>query len=82
MNKSPHGIVANVLDCNNIVSKFKLLHSLLDKYPCEKYKFPYPPSYGLNSTTIDLQGCLWNWTTHEGWYSIKQRNQTNQTLNE
>ena len=33
-----------------------LLRSLLDKYPWERYEPPYPPSYGLNSTTTVLLG--------------------------
>ena len=30
--------------------------SLSGKYPRERYEPPYPPSYGLNSTTTVLQG--------------------------
>ena len=37
-----------------------LLHSLSDKYPWERYEPPYPPSYGLNSTTTVLLG-EWLW---------------------
>ena len=33
-------------------------------------------SRGLNSTTTVLQGWLWHWITQEGWYTVKQRNQT------
>ena len=33
-----------------------LLRSLSGKYPWERYDPPYPPSYGLNSTTIVLRG--------------------------
>ena len=33
-----------------------LLRSLLGKYPWERYEPPYPPSYGLNSTTTILLG--------------------------
>ena len=44
------------------VAPIALLHSLLDKYPREKYEPPYPlPSYGLNSTTsVLLEGWLWH----------------------
>ena len=31
-----------------------LLSSLSDKYPWKRYEPPYPPSYGLNSTTTVL----------------------------
>ena len=38
-----------------------LLHSLLDKYPWERYETSYPPSYGLNSTTtVLLEEWLWH----------------------
>ena len=34
-------------------------------------------SYGLSSITAVLQqGWLWHYITYEGWYAIKQRNQT------
>ena len=47
------------LTCNSATSlnPVTLLHSLLDQYPKERYKSPYPPNYELNSTTtILLQG--------------------------
>ena len=34
--------------------------SLSGKYPWERYETPYPPSYGLNSTTTVIQG-EWRW---------------------
>ena len=37
-----------------------LLRSLSGKYPWERYVLPYPPSYGLNSTTTVLLG-KWFW---------------------
>ena len=36
------------------------LRSLSGKYPWERYEPPYPPSYGLNSTTTVLLG-KWLW---------------------
>ena len=33
-----------------------LSRSLSGKYPWERYEPPYPPSYGLNSTTTVLLG--------------------------
>ena len=54
-----------------------LLRSLSDKYPRERYETPYLPRYWLNSIiAVLLEGWLWHWITHEGWYAIKQRNQT------
>ena len=37
-----------------------LLYSLSSKYPWERYESPYPPSYGLNSSTTILLG-EWLW---------------------
>ena len=37
-----------------------ILRSLSGKYPWERYEPPYPPSYGLNSTTTVLLG-EWLW---------------------
>ena len=37
-----------------------LLRSLSGKYPWETYEPPYPPSYGLNSTTTVILG-EWLW---------------------
>ena len=36
---------------------------------------PYPPI-----TAVVLEGWLWHWITHEGWYAIKQRNLTKPSL--
>ena len=41
-------------------SPVTLLRSLSGKYPWERYEPPYPPSYGLNSTTTVLLG-EWLW---------------------
>ena len=54
----PHGVMVKAMDHGIVVSKFvlqlQLLCSLLGKYPWERYEHPYPPSYGLNSTTTVL----------------------------
>ena len=56
----PHGVMVKVMDCGIVVSKFEL-HSLSGKYPWERYEPPYPPSYGLNSTTtVLLREWLWH----------------------
>ena len=54
--------MVKVMDYGIEDSKFELLsHSLLDKYPWERYEPPYPPSYGLNSTTaVLLKEWLWH----------------------
>ena len=40
--------------CKPVRTPVALLQSLSDKYPWERYEPPYPPSYGLNSTTTAL----------------------------
>ena len=62
---NPYGVVANMLDCNIIVSKFKLklcyyVHFWINT--TAKSKLSCLSSYGLNSTTIVLL---------QGWFSIK-----------
>ena len=57
-----------------------LLRLLSGKYSYERYEPPYPPSYGLNSTTTVLGEWLWHEITYKGWYAIKQRNQTKPNL--
>ena len=73
-----NGLRAELRHCSKRVrTPVVLLRSLLDKYSRERYETHYPSSYGLNSTTtVLLQGRFWHWMTHEGWYAIKQRNQT------
>ena len=50
------------LSMGNTIYKYlvTLLRSLSDKYLWERYEPPYPPSYGLNSTTTVLLG-EWLW---------------------
>ena len=44
-----------------------LLCPLSGKYPWERYEPPYPPSYGLNSTTTVLLGeYLWHEINYKG----------------
>ena len=60
----PRGVMVKAMDCGIVVREFVLqcvlLHSLSGKYPWERYEPPYPPSYGLNSTTTVLLG-EWLW---------------------
>ena len=62
MGGSPHGVVANMLDCNIIVSEFKLqLHYYVyfqTNTLGEGMKLLILPSYSLKSTTTVL---LWGW---------------------
>ena len=62
----PRGVVASILDCNIIVSKYKFqLHYYVyfqtNKFG-ERHEPPYPlPSHGLNSiTAVVLEGWLWH----------------------
>ena len=80
----PWDVMLKAVDCKIVVSSNSscVLHSLLDKYTWERYDPPYPPHYGLNSTTTVLhEGWLWHLITYKCLYAIKQRNQTkpNQT---
>ena len=55
----PRDVMVKAMDCRIVVSGF-LFRSLSGKYHWERYEPPYPPSYGLNSTTIVLLG-EWLW---------------------
>ena len=47
--------------CTRVCTPVALLRSLSGKYPWERYEPPYPPSYGLNSTTtVPLGEWLWH----------------------
>ena len=59
------GVTVKAMDCGNrckrVRIKVTLLRSLSGKYLWERYEPPYPPSYGLNSTTTNLLGeRLWH----------------------
>ena len=58
----PQGVMVKAMDCGTVVrTTVTLLRTLSDKYPGDRYEYPYPPSYGLNSTTIVLlEGWLWH----------------------
>ena len=72
----PRGVMVKVMDCEIVVSAFEL-QLLYYVHFRERYEPPYPPSYGLNSTTTVLLGeWLWHWITYKSWYAIKQRNLT------
>ena len=49
-------VMANVLDCNIIVTKFELKLRNCIYFQAnalgKKYKIPYPPSYGLNIVSL------------------------------
>ena len=70
--ESLYGVVANVVDCDIVGSEFKLFFGQI---PLGKVWTPL--ILRLNCTnSILLQGWLWHWITHKGWYAIKQRKQT------
>ena len=50
--------MVKAMDCGIVVSEFvfqsRYYGSLSGKYHWESYELPYPPSYGLNSTTTVL----------------------------
>ena len=59
------GVKVKELDCGIVVSEFELqsryyIH-FLEKYLWERYESPYPPKYGVSSTTtVLLEGWLWH----------------------
>ena len=63
--RCPRGVMVQAMDCRIVVREFVFQSpyyvQLSDKYPWERYEPPYPPSYGLNSTTTVLQ---WEWLWH------------------
>ena len=71
--------MANVLDCNTVVSEFEL-QSHYDVYfrinaPWERYETPYITSYVFNSIiAVLLQAWIWHLITYEGWYVMKRKN--------
>ena len=70
--------VANVLDCDIVVSKFELQSHYYTHFRTNAIRkgMTSPPiifSYELDSTAIDfLLLLLSHWITHLSWYAIKQ----------
>ena len=67
------------IDCKIVVSEFEFQSRYYVHFRTnilgKGMNPPYPPSYGLNSTTIVLlEKWLWHWITYKIWYAIKQRN--------
>ena len=75
-------VMVKAMDCRIVVREFEpqlryYIHFRTNTLG-KGMALSYPPSYGLNSTTtVLLEGWVWHWITHKGWYDIKQRNQTN-----
>ena len=77
----PCGVMVKVMDCRIVVSKFELQSCYYIHFQTNTLgkgmNPPYPPSYGLNSTTSVLLGEWFrHWITYKSWYAIKQINQT------
>ena len=71
------GVVSDILDCNIVVSEFELLSRYCIHFWTNMLGEGINPSNGLNGTTsVRLHLWLWYEVTHEVWYAIKQRNQT------
>ena len=69
--------MVEALDYEIVVSMFELQSRYYVHFriiPLRKVWTPYPPSYGLNSTTtVLLEGWILYYITQEGWYAIKQQ---------
>ena len=56
----PRGVMVKAMDCGIVVSEFEFQSRYYDDFRVntiwERYEPPYPPSYGLNSTTAVLLG--------------------------
>ena len=55
----PRGVMVKAMDCGIVVSEF-VFQSHYYVHFWKRYEPPYPPSYGLNSTTAVLLG-EWLW---------------------
>ena len=72
--------MVKAMDCGIVVSEFVLQSRYYVHFRAIRgYEPPYPPSYGLNSTTTVLQGeWLWHKITYKIWYAInKETKETN-----
>ena len=59
----PHVVMVKAMDCGIGVSKFELQLHYYVHFQTNLVKGmnpPYPPSYGLNSTTTALVGWVWH----------------------
>ena len=52
----PRGVMVKAMDCRIVVRKFVLKSCYYVHFQANRYEPPYPPSYGLNSTTNVLLG--------------------------
>ena len=56
----PRGVMAQAIDCEIVVSEFEF-HSRYYAHLWVSYEPPYPPCFGLNSTsTVLLERWLWH----------------------
>ena len=51
IHRSPRGGMFKTMDCGVSEFELQLIRLLSDKYLWERHEPPYPPSYGLDSTT-------------------------------
>ena len=56
----PRGVMVKAMDCGIVVREFLLELRYYVHFQANMYELPYPPSYGLNSTTTVLLG-EWLW---------------------
>ena len=71
------GVVSNVLNCHIVISKFELQSQKYIHFQTNTLgKCIISPESGYIAPLLFLTMMSVHWTTHEGWYAIKQRNRT------
>ena len=71
----PRAVIVKVLNWGIVVSEFELQSHYYVHLRTNTLILHYPTNDGLNSTiTVRLEGRIWHYITHKGWYAIKQRN--------
>ena len=75
----PRGVMVKAMDNGIVVSEFVLQSRYYVHFRANTLgkgiEPPYPPGYGLDSTTSSRRMAL-AFLTYKGWYAIKQRKQT------
>ena len=71
-----HGVVVNELYCDIVECEFELQSRYYVHYHTNTLGNGTTPPPVMGYCSITVLGWLWHEIIHEGWYAIKQRNQT------